>query len=124
MPRNIGNNGTGPRHCSNSGSRFAVRANPVMVQLWEEDLCSAVNIGDVVNVIGHAELIMPVKATSARCLGEVQVALSCTPAAAAAVLSFISESDSYHLSCLGLPYQEEVFTCLSHRWLCNTWYSP
>lgn len=106
MPRNIDNssNGTRPRHCSNSGSKFAVRANPVMVQLWEEDLCSAVDIGDVVNVIGHAELIMPVKTTSARCLGELQVALPRTPAA---VLSFISSTDSYHLSCLGLSDQEE-----------------
>ena len=44
-----------------------------MVQLLEEDLCSAVCIGDMVDVVGQAELVMPAKAASGRCLAEVQV---------------------------------------------------
>ena len=44
-----------------------------MVQLFEEDLCSSVSIGDVLDIVGQAELKLPKQAAAARCLAEIQV---------------------------------------------------
>ncbi|DBA91718.1 TPA: hypothetical protein ACH3X1_003314 [Trebouxia sp. C0004] len=55
---------------------FTVRSGGVSVQLLEEDLCTAVAIGDVVDIVGQASMkCQPGKANS-KLLGDVQVMAS------------------------------------------------
>lgn len=65
-------------HCSSPVRPFAVRASPLLVHLSEHDLCSAVNIGDVVNVVGLAAYSLASGKTDAKLLGDIQV-LTITP---------------------------------------------
>ncbi|KAL3137712.1 hypothetical protein ABBQ38_004979 [Trebouxia sp. C0009 RCD-2024] len=60
-------------HCSSPVRPFAVRASPLLVHLSEHDLCSAVNIGDVVNVVGLAAYSLASGKTDAKLLGDIQV---------------------------------------------------
>lgn len=54
---------------------FAVRASPLLVHLSEEDLCSSVSIGDVVDVVRQANYSLASGKTDAKLLGEIQVLL-------------------------------------------------
>ncbi len=54
---------------------FTVRAGQVLVQLLEQDLCTAVAIGDVVDIVGQASVnSQPGKANS-KLLGDAQVCI-------------------------------------------------
>jgi len=54
---------------------FTVRAGQVLVQLLEQDLCTAVAIGDVVDIVGQASVnSQPGKANS-KLLGDTQVCI-------------------------------------------------
>ena len=59
--------------CPSPVKPFAVRASPLLVHLSEADLCSAVNIGDVVNVVGLAGYCLASGRSDAKLLGEIQV---------------------------------------------------
>lgn len=54
---------------------FTVRASTVLVQLTEEDLCSSVSIGDIVDVVGQASLSHQAGKVNSKLLGDVQVSL-------------------------------------------------
>ena len=59
---------------------FTVRAGSVLVQLLEQDLCTAVAIGDVVDIVGQAFMnSQPGKANS-KLLGDAQVCSATTRA--------------------------------------------
>ncbi len=59
---------------------FTVRVGQVLVQLLEQDLCSAVAIGDVVDIVGQAWVnSQPGKANS-KMLGDAQVGIATTRA--------------------------------------------
>lgn len=55
---------------------FTVREGQVLVQLLEQDLCTAVTIGDVVDIVGQASVnSQPGKADS-KLLGDAQVCIA------------------------------------------------
>ena len=60
-------------HASSPGTPFAVRGSPLLVHLAEADLCSAANIGDVVNVVGLAGYCLASGTSDSKLLGEIQV---------------------------------------------------
>ena len=63
-----------------SKESFTVRAGQVLVQLLEQDLCTAVAIGDVVDIVGQASVnSQPGKANS-KLLGDAQVCIATTRA--------------------------------------------
>ena len=60
-------------HGTSSVKPFAVRASPLLVHLSEDDLCSTVSIGDVVNVVGQASYSLGMGKSDAKLLGDIQV---------------------------------------------------
>ena len=60
--------------CSPAKSKpFAVRANAVLVHLSEDDLCSSVSIGDLVDIVGQAQMSSEISKIDCKLLGDVQV---------------------------------------------------
>ncbi|KAL0053065.1 hypothetical protein WJX82_000403 [Trebouxia sp. C0006] len=55
---------------------FTVRAGQVLVQLLEQDLCTAVAIGDVVDIVGQASVNSQPSKANSKLLGDTQVMAS------------------------------------------------
>ena len=58
---------------TSSNSSFLARASPLEVQLFEEDLCSSVSLGDLVDVVGQACMKLQPQAAAVRCTADIQV---------------------------------------------------
>lgn len=58
---------------TSSTKPFAVRASPILVHLSEDDLCSTVSIGDVLDIVGQANYSLGNGKDDAKLHGDIQV---------------------------------------------------
>ena len=77
---------------ASSCNRFLARASPVEVQLLEEDLCSCVSIGDLVDIIGQACIRLPPQKAAVMCLADIQVPYTGTPANSSAACVLVQHA--------------------------------